>query len=91
MEGIEDLRDRVAALLKRFAALMHEREILKKELNLLKTENNDLRARLHQTEQGMMAVQISQAMPDEAVRLQSRKKLDEVISEIDKILTTLND
>ena len=88
---MEALRERVGALLKRYAALIQERESLKKELSSLRTENNDLRARLHQTEQGMMAVQINQAMPDEALRLQSRKKLDEVISEIDKILTTLND
>ena len=91
MDGLDDLRERVAVLIKRYTASMQEQDLLKKQLSTLKLENDDLRARLHSTAQGMMAVQIGNSIPDEALRLQSRQKLDEVISEIDKILTSLND
>jgi cell division protein FtsB len=91
MEGIDALHDRVNALLKRFGSLTRERESLKKELNSMRAENEELRAQLRQAEEGLLALQISQSMPDAAVREQSRKKLDAVIGEIDKILTTLND
>ena len=91
MEGINILQERVAELLKRYSALLREREALQKEAKVLRTENEELRARLNQIEGSLLAVQISHSMPDEATRAQNRKKLDAVISEIDKILTTLND
>ena len=91
MKGIDTLRERVNALLKRHASVLRERDGLKKELALLKEENKDLLVRLSQAEEYLMAVQIGRAMPDEKTRVRSRKKLDEVIGEIDKILMTLND
>ncbi len=91
MEGIKALHDRVNTLLKRYSSVLHERESLRKELGTLRAENEELRAQLRQTEEGLLALQISQSMPDAALREQSRKKLDAVIGEIDKILTTLND
>jgi regulator of replication initiation timing len=78
-------------LLKRYAALLRERDGMKKELGMLREENEHLQAKLTQAEEYLLAAQISKAMPDEASRAQSRKKLDAVISEIDKILTTIND
>lgn len=89
--SIEVLRDRVSALLKRYAAVTRERDGLKKELNKLREENQDLHAQLRQARDSQLATQISQVMPDEKVRAQTRKKLDEVISEIDKILMMIND
>ena len=91
MEGINTLNERVTELLKRYSALLRERENLRKEASAMRAENEDLHARLNKAEEGLLAINISQAMPDEATRAQNRKKLDTVISEIDKILTTLND
>ena len=91
MEGMDLLRDRVAALLKRYSAVLRERDDLKKALNLMQSENEDIREKLSQAEERLLAIQIGKAIPDEATRAQSRKKLDAVIGEIDKILTTIND
>ena len=91
MEGINVLNERVTELLKRYSALLRDRETLRKDVTALRAENEDLRGRLNKAEEGLLASHISQALPDEATRAQNRKKLDQVISEIDKILTTLND
>ena len=91
MQNIEVLRDRVSALLKRHASVLREREGLEKELNKLREENEVLRTQLKEAQDGRLAAQISTAMPDEKVRADSRKKLDEVITEIDKILMMIND
>ena len=91
MDGLEVLRERVQALLKSYAALQRDRERLRKEAEALRAEREVLQARLHHAEESLLAVRIGKSISDEPTRAQSRKKLDEVIGEIDKILTTLND
>jgi chromosome segregation ATPase len=91
MEGLPALQERVQALLKRYAAVHREREQLRKEVDALREERESLEARLRHAEESLLALHIGKSMPDEATRARSRKKLDAVISEIDKILTTLND
>lgn len=91
MENLAILRERVDALLKRYAAVGQERDAIKKELAALKERYAELDAQLQQAESHLLAVQIGKVMPDEQSRAQSRRKLDAVIGEIDKILTTLND
>ena len=91
MEGINALHERVTELLKRYSALLRERDVLQKEASVLRTEKEDLRTRLNNIEQELLAARIGQSIPDDAARTQHRKKLDAVIGEIDKILTTLND
>ncbi len=91
MEGMEALHDRVNALLRRHSLVVRERDALKKELSELREEKEALRSMLRLSEEELLAARISQAIPDDAARAQSRKKLDAVIGEIDKILTSLND
>ena len=91
MEGIDILHERITALLKRYVATSKECKALRKELAAREQESDGLRARLEETEQQLLAIRIGKAVPDKASRNQSRKKLDAVISEIDKILITLND
>lgn len=91
MEGIDLLRERITALLKRYGAAVRECKALEKELAAREQESAALRVRLEEAEQQLLAVRIGKAIPDKASRAQSRKKLDAVIGEIDKILITLND
>lgn len=90
MKGMQALQERVNALLRRYAAVIRERDALKKELNSLREEQVHLQSQFRQAEERLLAMQIGQSMPDDSTRAQSRKKLDAVIGEIDKILMNLD-
>ena len=91
MNGLDTLKERVDALLKSYAALLRERNALRKELKGKEQQQQDLAERLRVAEEELLALQIGKAIPDAAARTRNRKKLDAVIGQIDKILTSLND
>lgn len=91
MDGMEALHNRVSAMLKQFGAVVQERDALRRELRKLRSEHEELQNRLARSEEALLALQIGKSIPDEELRSRSRRKLDEVITEIDKILMTLND
>ncbi len=91
MKGLDILKERVDALLKSYAALLRERNALRKELKGKEQEQQELAERLRIAEEELLALQIGKAIPDTAARTRNRKKLDAVIGQIDKILTSLND
>ena len=91
MDALEALHDRVNALLRRHNAVLRERDDLRKELAAVRAHQETLREKLRHSEDELLAARIGNALPDEEARARSRRKLDEVIGEIDKILTALND
>ncbi len=89
MESLFRLREKVEALLRRYIALQDENEALHKTLRDKDDEIMRLREALSKEEMNVMATQIGQTIFDPEARAAGRRKLDEVIGEIDKILTTL--
>lgn len=91
MEIMQRLSESVDVLLKRHNAVCGENILLKKQLAEAQVVEEKLRSELRETQQRLMAFEIGAALPDAESRASSRRKLDEVIRDIDKILTTLND
>lgn len=91
MEGIDRLREKLNELLKRHSALLRENENLYKEQERLQSEIARLKSANHDVELSRLSKSIGENMPDEASRTKNRNLLDEVIREIDQILTTLHD
>lgn len=91
MDQFAELKSRIDQLLKWHSAVVEERDDLAQQLVVITEQQKELQGRMQQTEQNLLALQIGRAMPDRESREQSRKKLDEVIGEIDKILMSLHD
>lgn len=91
MEGIDRLREKLNELLKRHTALLKENESLHREQDRLRNEIARLRSATHEIELSQLSKTIADTMPDEESRVKNRNMLDEVIREIDQILTTLHD
>jgi cell division protein FtsB len=91
MASLDLLRDRLDLLLRQHAALKTENTKLRRSVDAKEEETAMLRKQLTGTEEQLLALQIGKTMPDAEARASSRRKLDAVIGEIDKILTTLND
>lgn len=89
MESVFRLREKVEALLRRYTALEAENEELKASLSGKEEELASMREMLSKADMNTMAKQIGQTISDPEARAAGRRKLDEVIGEIDKILTTL--
>jgi glycerate-2-kinase len=91
MEGLNVLRNKVEALLRQHAAV---KTALAEKTSALKAKEEELdimRVQLHKAEERLLALEIGHAIPDAESRAASRRQLDAVIGEIDKILMTLND
>jgi hypothetical protein len=91
MERLDLLRQRVEALLRQYAAQRAELESREKALKAKEEEVELLQTQLAKAEERLLALEIGQAIPDAESRAASRKQLDAVISEIDKILMVLHD
>lgn len=91
MESLDTLRQKLDLLLRRH-------NVLKKELAAARTllarhqhEAAALRARLEKCEEESLALTIGHSLPDAGSRAQARARLDAVIAEIDKLLSSLHD
>lgn len=91
MEALQQLQDKLNRLLRRHKALKNECHALQAQLTQLEEEARRLNTQLEQAKQENLALQISHAIPDAASRKQARSRMDAVISDIDKILSSLHE
>ncbi|MCD6063119.1 MAG: hypothetical protein K0R82_1030 [Flavipsychrobacter sp.] len=91
MQELQLLNDKLDALLKKYAALQAEntrlRETIARQLSSIESLNSNLAV----LEQSVTATTISNSTANDKEKEAMRKQLDNVIVEIDKILTSLND
>ena len=91
MATLSTLGEKVDALIGHLRATRTERDALLQKLDKAEETAAILRRELNEARQQLLAYEIGSAMPDAETRANSRRKLDEVIRDIDKILTTLDD
>ncbi|WP_276134383.1 hypothetical protein [Polluticoccus soli] len=91
MQELQLLNDKLDALLKKYAALQAENERLRETIAQQISSIESLNSNLSVLEQSVMAATISSSTANDKEKEAMRKQLDNVILEIDKILTSLND
>ena len=91
MQELQLLSDQVDALLKKHTAVMAANKKLMQAQERSMQQVAQLQQQLAAAEEQLLATAIARALPDEQEKAQTRKQLDAVITEIDKILTNLND
>ena len=92
MQELQLLNDKLEALLKKYAALQAENVRLKEQVGQQMRSIETLNTKLATLEESMLARQIGgSSVADDKEKQAVRKQLDNVIGEIDKILTSLND
>lgn len=91
MKEIQDLSNKLDVLLKKHAALRTDKKRLERTVARQEEELAGLNEKLTEAQQQLLALQIARVLPDAAEKQRTRKQLDAVIGEIDKILTSLND
>lgn len=84
------MNDRLDLLIKRYSALAAENKRLKETIHEQTRHMEELNSKLKELEQSMSERSANPAMGDEE-KEQMKKRLDKVLADIDKILTTLND
>jgi predicted nucleic acid-binding Zn-ribbon protein len=91
MLALDVLNSKIELLLRKYAALEAENKRLKEAMAQQEKTVDSLRKQLGDLENGMVSVHIGKAIDDAGEKENMRRQLDNVISEIDKILNTLND
>lgn len=91
MQELQLLNDKLDVLLKKYTVLLAENERLKATISHQQKSIESLNTNLASLEQSMAASHLGNSLSDDKEKAAMRKQLDNVISEIDKILTTLND
>lgn len=91
MQELQLLNDKLEVLLKKYAALQAENLRLKEQVGQQLQSIETLNTKLATLEESMAARHIGNTAADDKEKEAVRKQLDNVISEIDKILTSLND
>lgn len=91
MQELELLNSKLDLLLKKYAALQAENNSLKEAMAKQRRSIEVLNTKLEDLEENMLAQKIGTIVSDPKEKEALRKQLDTVISEIDKILVTLND
>jgi predicted RNase H-like nuclease (RuvC/YqgF family) len=91
MQALDLLNSKIDMLLKKYAALEAENKRLKTTIAAQDKTVELLTKKLASLDQGMVSVHLGQVVTDEDEKEHMRRQLDNVIAEIDKILTTLND
>lgn len=91
MELLDDLHHKVDQLLKKYAQLEQENARLKAEAVEQEALVGRLNSRIAGLERNMVSVHLGKTVDDAEEKENMRAQLDSVISEIDKILNTLND
>jgi cell division septum initiation protein DivIVA len=91
MEALDQLGKKLDMLLKKYTALEAENKRLKQAVADQNKTVESLTKKLASLEQGMVSVRIGSPTENEEEKENMRRQLDSVITEIDKILNTLND
>ena len=91
MQELQLLNDKLDILLRKYTALQAENERLKETIAQQLSSIETLNVNLASLEKSMVAVKISGTLSDDKEKDAMRRQLDNVIVEIDKILTSLND
>lgn len=91
MESTGLLREKLELLLRRHSILKKELSAAQMQLDRREAEMSALHARLHKCEEQNLALAISRSLPDADARAGARGRLDTVIAEIDKLLSTLHE
>lgn len=91
MQELQLLNNKLDALLKKYTALQAENERLKETIAQQLSSIEALNSNLASLEQSMVAAKLGTTITNDKEREAMRKQLDNVILEIDKILTGLND
>ena len=91
MESTGLLREKLDLLLRRHSALKKELSAAQALLGRREAEVTALHARLNKCEEQNLALAISRSLPDEEARAGAHGRLDALIAEIDKLLSTLHE
>lgn len=91
MESLDRLSKKLDTLLKKHAALEAENKRLKETVAAEIRKTEKLNKKLASLEKNMVSVHLGKTSGNEEDIENMRSQLDNVISEIDKILHTLND
>lgn len=91
MQELQQLNEKLDGLLKKYTALHAENTRLKAAVSKHLKTIESLNQKLDASEQNVVAVQIGKNVLDGKEKEDMRKQIDTVISEIDKILNTLDD
>jgi hypothetical protein len=91
MQALDELNRKLGMLLKKHAALEAENERLRDTVARFEKSEGILTKQLASLEKDMVSVRLSPDAGNEEERQNMRRQLDMVITEIDRILNTLND
>lgn len=91
MQALDELNSKVNTLLKKYSALEAENKRLKDTVARHKEAEQVLTKKLASLEKDMVSVHLGKTVADDTEKENMRMQLDNVITEIDRILNTLND
>jgi hypothetical protein len=91
MQELQQLNDKLDQLLRKYTALHAENTRLKSAVSKYLKTIELLNQKLDASEQNVVALQMGKNVFDPKEKEDMRKQIDTVISEIDKILNTLDD
>lgn len=91
MQALDELNSKINLLLKKHAALETENRRLKDAVARHEKSEAKLNKQLAKLEKDMVSVNLKATINDDEDRQNMRRQLDLAITEIDRILTTLND
>ena len=91
MEALEQLKEKLSALLKKHAAIKAENKRLQGIVDDMTQKNIAMTQKIATLEQGLVSVRFDGVPVSDEDKQNMRQQLDSVISEIDKMLSNLND
>ncbi|MBS1772238.1 MAG: hypothetical protein JST82_05215 [Bacteroidetes bacterium] len=91
MQELTLLNEKLNTLLKKYAELQAENKQLKQTIDKHEKTVSGLNTRIAELEEHTLGNNIGNAVQNDTDKEVMKKQLDTVISEIDKILATLND
>lgn len=91
MQALDQLSSKLNALLKKHTALEAENKRLRDTVARQAETEAALNRKLESLEQSMVSVHLGKAVTNDEEKEHMRQQLDTVITEIDRILNTLND
>ncbi len=91
MESMELLQEKLDELLRRQRTLKKELAEARNLIARTEAEAEGLRTKLEASERQNTALALSQALPDAESRSLARERLDNVIADIDKLLSSLHE